>query len=56
MVIRAPYHGERAAQWISERTGLVVVTLPFTVGGTKEARDLFALFEDTIARLLAARR
>ena len=27
--------------------------LPFTVGGTDKAKDLFGLFDDTIARLLA---
>jgi zinc/manganese transport system substrate-binding protein len=27
--------------------------LPFTVGGSDKAKDLFSLFEDTIARLLA---
>jgi len=28
------------------------VMLPFTVGGTDKAKDLFGLFDDTIARLL----
>jgi zinc/manganese transport system substrate-binding protein len=27
--------------------------MPFTVGGTDRAKDLFGLFDDTIARLLA---
>jgi zinc/manganese transport system substrate-binding protein len=26
--------------------------LPFTVGGTPKAKDLFGLFDDTIERLL----
>jgi zinc/manganese transport system substrate-binding protein len=26
--------------------------MPFTVGGTDKARDLFGLFDDTIERLL----
>ena len=30
------------------------VKLPFTVGGTDAAGDLFGLFDDTVARLLAA--
>ena len=30
-----------------------VVVLPFSVGGTPEAKDLFGLFDDTINRLLA---
>jgi zinc/manganese transport system substrate-binding protein len=29
------------------------VPLPFTVGGTPKAKDLFGLFDDTIERLLA---
>jgi zinc/manganese transport system substrate-binding protein len=28
--------------------------LPFTVGGSDRAKDLFGLFDDTIARLLGA--
>jgi zinc/manganese transport system substrate-binding protein len=32
------------------------VTLPFTVGGTEQAKDLFGLYEDTIQRLLAGAR
>ena len=30
------------------------VFIPFTVGGTEGAKDLFGLFDDTLARLLAA--
>jgi zinc/manganese transport system substrate-binding protein len=30
------------------------VKLPFTVGGADGAKDLFSLFDDTVARLLAA--
>jgi len=30
------------------------VLLPYSVGGTPEAKDLFGLFDDTINRLLAA--
>jgi zinc/manganese transport system substrate-binding protein len=32
------------------------VTLPFSVGGTPEAQDLFGLFDDTLKRLLATQR
>ena len=51
MVIRAAYQSDRASQWIAERAKLNVVVLPFTVGGDAEARDLYGLFDDTIARL-----
>jgi zinc/manganese transport system substrate-binding protein len=30
------------------------VKVPFTVGGTDGAKDLFGLYEDTLTRLLAA--
>jgi zinc/manganese transport system substrate-binding protein len=52
MVLRAAYQSDRASQWIAERTKIAVVTLPFTVGGDDAAKDLFGLFDDTIARLI----
>lgn len=53
MVLRAAYQSERPAQWIVQRTHITAVELPYTVGGSPQATDLFALFDDTIARLLA---
>jgi zinc/manganese transport system substrate-binding protein len=52
MVIRAAYQSPRASEWIAERAKVNAVALPFTVGGTDGAKDLFGLFDDTIARLL----
>jgi zinc/manganese transport system substrate-binding protein len=52
MVLRAAYQGDRASQWLAQRTKIVPVTLPFTVGGSDGAKDLFGLFDDTIQRLL----
>ena len=52
MVIRGAYQSDRASQWIAERAKINAVVLPFTVGGTPEARDLYGLYDDTIARLL----
>jgi zinc/manganese transport system substrate-binding protein len=54
MVIRAAYQSDRASQWIAERAKIAAVVLPFTVGGDTEAKDLFSLFDDTLARLLKA--
>jgi zinc/manganese transport system substrate-binding protein len=54
MVIRAAYQSPRASEWIAERAKIPAVALPFTVGGTDGAKDLFGLFDDTIARLLKA--
>lgn len=54
MVIRAAYNDDRPSGWIAERAKIPAVTLPFTVGGTEQAKDLFGLFDDTINRLLGA--
>ena len=51
MVLRAAYQGDRASSWLAERTPVKPVVLPFTVGGTEGAKDLFGLFDDTIQRL-----
>jgi zinc/manganese transport system substrate-binding protein len=52
-VIRAAYQDARPSEWIAQRAKIAAVTLPYTVGGTPQATDLFTLFDDTIARLLA---
>ncbi|MDE0385419.1 MAG: zinc ABC transporter substrate-binding protein, partial [Defluviicoccus sp.] len=50
-ILHAPHEPRDAAEWLSERTGVPVVALPYTVGGQDEAGDLFALFEVTLALL-----
>lgn len=54
MVIRPAYQYDAPSRWLAERTKIPAVALPFTVGGTPEAKDLFSLYDDTIARLLKA--
>ena len=54
MILRNAYNDSKAVDWLSERIHAPVVLLPYTVGGTPEARDLFSLFDDTIKRLLGA--
>lgn len=56
MVLRAAYQSDRASQWIAERAKLKAVVLPFTVGGDAQAKDLYGLFDDTIARLTEGAR
>jgi zinc/manganese transport system substrate-binding protein len=53
MVLRAAYQDGRPSEWISERAHIPAVIVPFSVGGTPQATDLFAMFDDTIQRLLA---
>lgn len=56
MIIRAAYNDERASQWLAERAKIPVVVLPYTVGGSDRAKDLFGLFDDTVQRLLDANK
>ncbi|MDO8988191.1 MAG: zinc ABC transporter substrate-binding protein [Sideroxyarcus sp.] len=53
MVLRAAYQDGRPSEWISQRAQIAAVVLPYTVGGSDGARDLYSLFDDSIARLLA---
>lgn len=52
MVLRPAYQYDAPSRWLAERTKINVVILPFTIGGTNEARDIFSLFDDTVRRLL----
>jgi zinc/manganese transport system substrate-binding protein len=56
LIIRAAYNDPKATEWLAQRTGIPLVMVPYTVGGTPEAKDLFALFDDTLARLTKAKR
>ena len=54
VIVRSPYQDDRASKWLEDRTGIPAVVLPLTVGGTEEATDLIAWFDDIIDRLLGA--
>jgi len=56
MILRNAYNDSKAADWLSDKVGAPVVLLPFSVGGTPGAKDLFGLFDDTLNRLLAANK
>jgi zinc/manganese transport system substrate-binding protein len=56
VIVYSAYQDPKAAEWLGERTKLPVVMLPFTVGGTPEAKDLYSLFDDSINRLLKAKK
>jgi zinc/manganese transport system substrate-binding protein len=53
MVIRSAYQDAKPSEWIASRAHLNAVELAFSVGGNAAAKDLYGLFDDTIARLLA---
>lgn len=54
LVIRAAYQSPQAAEWFGRKAQVPVVVVPFTVGGSERAKDLFGLFDDTVEQLLAA--
>lgn len=54
LILRTPYDSPRPSEWLAERAKVPALMLPFTVGGSERARDLFGLFDDTIARLKEA--
>jgi len=54
VIVYSSYNSPQAAQFLSERTKIPMVMLPFTVGGTERAKDLFGFFDDMIERLIGA--
>ena len=48
------YNDPKAANWLAERMHVTAVVLPFSVGGSDRAKDLFGLFDDTLDKLLEA--
>ena len=54
MILHTTYQSPRAAQRLSQLTSIPVVKLPYTVGGDKNANDLFGLFEVIITEMLEA--
>ena len=56
VIVYMSYNSPQAAQFLSERTRIPAVMLPFTVGGSDKAKDLFGLFDDILARLLAVQK
>lgn len=49
------YNDTKPANWLSSRVKAPAVVLPFSVGGSPGAKDLFGLFDDTLDKLLAAK-
>ncbi len=52
LIVLTTYQSERGARWLSRRTQLPVITLPYTVGGHEQATDLFGLYETTLDLLV----
>ncbi|MGE3296652.1 MAG: metal ABC transporter substrate-binding protein [Porticoccaceae bacterium] len=54
MVLRTAYESPKASEWLASRASIPALELPYTVGGSPGAKDLFGLFDDTLSRLLQA--
>ena len=53
-ILYAAYQDSKPSEWLSERTGVPALMLPFSVGGDGKAKDLFGLYDDTLDRLVGA--
>ncbi len=53
-ILVAPFEDPEAAQWLSGKTGIPVVYLPYTVGGNARADTLENLFTETLRLLREA--
>jgi len=54
LILLNAYNDPKAANWLSQRVHAPAIVLPFSVGGSPAAKDLFGLFDDTIGKLLGA--
>lgn len=55
-VLYAAYESPRASEWLAGRAGVPALRLPYTVGGSPRAADLFGLFDETLDLLLGVPR
>ena len=50
-ILITQYQDAKGAQWLSDKTGIPVLQLPYTVGGNQQATDLFTLYDEVISAL-----
>jgi zinc/manganese transport system substrate-binding protein len=53
-IVYTPYQDSRPAEWLARETGVAAIMLPYTVGGSDNAKDLQGMFNETIDILLKA--
>jgi zinc/manganese transport system substrate-binding protein len=51
-VFYAGYEDPKISKYVASQLNVPTVKVPFTVGGTPEAKDLFSFYQDTVDRLL----
>jgi len=52
VIVRSPINDPEPSEWLSNRTGVAQLVLPYTVGSTENSKDLLSLFEEIVSRLL----
>jgi ABC-type Zn uptake system ZnuABC Zn-binding protein ZnuA len=52
VILMEVFYDEKPARFVAERTGVKVVIVPNSVGGTKEAQDYFSLMDTIIDKLV----
>ncbi len=50
-ILVAPFESEKGAKWLSKKSGIPIIKLPFTVGGNSQSTNLKNMFDDTLKRL-----
>ncbi len=53
-ILMANYQSDKGARWLSQKSDIPVIKLPFTVGGSKPVKDLASLYDEAIAILTRA--
>ena len=53
-ILIANYQNDKGANWLGEKTGIPVIRLPFTVGGSDAAGDLVSLYDEVLRTLIQA--
>jgi len=51
-IIYAPYQSAKPGTWLAERTGIPLLVLPMTVGGSKQTATLFEQFDEILNQML----
>lgn len=52
-LLRTPYEPSKPSGWLSAKSDITAIVLPYTIGGSEKASNLFDLFDETIKRLVS---
>jgi zinc/manganese transport system substrate-binding protein len=56
VIIRTPYEDSKASEWLSNKTNIPHLPLPYTVGGDSKSKTLFELFDRSLYLLKEVQR